>query len=496
MTNPSEQAPAIASNGSYQGGPLRVALIVPAEPSQPQIPVPPIGLSSMIKYYELNGAHNDLVDIRIFDENAEKKRLTKRILDWQPHLVGLGCMTPTIARTLEMAGEVRAGRPGTLIVGGGIHAQVRPEDGLRDGPYDLTCSGAGEEPLLQLIDRYLIGGEGQAALPEIPNLSYLDGEGTLQKTSGWTLDLASFPLPEHHHFHLDYYFAPREYAPKRHGRAANILASRGCPFVCTFCYNSFYQPSVNYHDVEATVDHVKHLHEAYEIEQITFQDDLFFMDRKRVRRFCELMIERCPDVTWACTARTSTIKVGDLELLRLMKESGCNTIAFGFESGNDEMVVKLKGRDCSVEKHQIALDLVHQANIDVFGFFMCGAPGETEEQMEDTGRFILKNIDKMAGIHLFIYTPYPGATLYDEVEQAGLLDGVDLGTLASSVLGQGEVKVFNTAVSPEKILAFRSRIMRRIMAKVPFRYKLKTAWSLLFDNPMQLYQRFKAVYLH
>ena len=474
---------------------LRVALVNPLGAKQTQMALPPFGLTSMIKYYRVYGKHRDNVDIRLFDENVRKREPQNAILAWKPDVVGIGTMSLTLSRAVELAGFLRQHLPGVLIVGGGVHFQIRPDDGLANGAFDLVCTGEGEEPLRALIDLYCLGGRDHASLRQVPNLSWRDPTGTIQKSSSsYLADLDTMPLPDAEDFDTSYYFAKRQFVPGVWAKSASILSSRGCPFKCTFCFNSFHHGHVRYHRIEDVVAQIRHFRNRYGIRHICIAEDLFFMKRERVRDFCERLLKESANTKWICNVRPSILQESDRELLALMRRTGCIQMACGFESGNDEVLARLKGPDATVAKNQRAIDLACEAGIPVFGYFMCGIPGETEEQMMQTVAFIERNFDKMHHFEYFIYTPFPGAELSKEVERQGLLEGVDIEDLALSVFSQGTPRVFNPLVSAEKVLRVRQELKRRVMEKYSWSKKLHWLFSEGLDNPLRTVRRISETY--
>lgn len=475
---------------------LRIALIYPQGFYNVNLPFPPLGLAYLIKYYQIHGLNRDKVEFRIFDENAERRNLVNDIAVYHPHIAGITALSFTKTSADRCADKLRAALPELFIVGGGVHFQVSPNDGLREKRYDVVCTGEGEEPFRALIDDYFIKGRKAEALANIPNLSRVNDNGSIEQAKQrFIADLADMPLPDYEHFNTNYYFGPR-YSERFHKRnaSANILTARGCPFNCSFCFNSFRDRSVRKHDINAVVDQMVHLRNKYHVTMFAIGDDLFLMDRPRVKLFCERLISELPDVQWACAARPSLLREDDLPLFQIMKRSGCFQLAYGMETGCEELLKKLKGDDSSIAKNELALDLAWQAGISVFGFFMCGIPGETEEQMAMTGDFIKKNLAKMRLVELFIYTPYPGSKLAEEVQRQGLLEGITMDELSMNNLVEGKIRVFNQLVPAEKVLKFRKEIKKIVMHRHPLKDKLAWLYANIMEDPVRTFKRLKALY--
>lgn len=474
---------------------FRVALICPQGPHNIYMSIPPLGLAYLIKYYQVHSPNRAKVEFRVFDENAERRNMLSDVMAYRPHVAGITALSFTKASADRCADQLRSALPELFIVGGGVHFQVCPTDGLREKRYDVLCTGEGEEPFRALIDDYLLNSRDIKALVNIPNLSWINTDGRIEQSKQrFIADLALTPLPDYEWFNTRYYFGFRQFVPRVYGRGTFVVTARGCPFDCSFCFNSFRGRSIRQYDINAVVDQMVYLRNKYRITKFAIGDELFFMDRPRIRVFCERLMRDLPDIRWACSARPSILREDDLPLFQLMKRAGCVQLGCGMETGCEELLKKLKGNDSSIAKNELALDLAWKAGIPVFAYFICGIPGETEAQMAMTGDFIRKNLAKTQLLELFVYTPFPGSKLAEEVRRQGLLDGVSIDELSMNNLVEGKMRVFNTAVTAEKILRFRKEIKQLVLHRYSLRDKL--AWLLmnLMNDPIRTFRRLKALY--
>ena len=475
---------------------IRVALIYPQGLHNVHLPLPPLGLAYLIKHYQTHSPNKDKVEFRIFGENAERRDLIDTVIDYHPHIAGITALSFTKTSADRCATQLRARQPDLFIVGGGVHFQVCPADGLREKRYDVVCTGEGEEPFMALIDDYFLKNLKTENLADIPSISWIGSDGTIQQSGKrYVADLANMPVPDYEHFFSDYYFAPR-YSERFHKytSSASVITSRGCPFSCSFCFNSFRDRTVRKHDINAVIELMIHLRNKFNVTNFAINDDLFLMDRQRVTLFCNRLIKDLPEIRWGCQARPSLLRDDDLPLFKLMQRSGCFQLAYGLETGCEELLKKLKGNDSSIAKNRLALELAWQAGISVFGFFMCGIPGETEEQMAMTGDFIKVNLARMRLVELFIYTPYPGSKLAEEVQNLGLLDGVTIDELSMNNLVEGKIRVFNPAMPAENVLKFRKEIKKLVMHRHPFKDKLRWLFVNITEDPIRTFRRLKALY--
>jgi anaerobic magnesium-protoporphyrin IX monomethyl ester cyclase len=108
----------------------------------------------------------------------------------------------------------------------------------------------------------------------------------------------------------------------------------------------------------------------------------------------------------------------------LMRRAGCYKVAFGFESGNDEVLKGFgKGGKATIQRAFETVRMARRAGIDVFGFFMVGLLNDTEETMRQTvefGRKLQTDILKIS-----ICVPFPGTAMFEELRRRQLLKVFD-----------------------------------------------------------------------
>jgi radical SAM superfamily enzyme YgiQ (UPF0313 family) len=209
---------------------------------------------------------------------------------------------------------------------------------------------------------------------------------------------------------------------------APVIATRGCPYLCKFCGA---QPNsgnrLRRRSPEKVVDEVEFLVREFGVREIHLQDDNFTLNRGLVEGFCKGLIERGLEVVWSCPngVRLDTL---DQELLRLMEESGCYSLAIGIESGV-QRVLDLMKKDLKLETVLDKIALIRKTTrIRLTGFFVLGFPGETAEEVRRTVDFSLSlDLDKA---NYGTFMPIPGSAAYQELKDAGALEGLDLGLVS------------------------------------------------------------------
>jgi radical SAM superfamily enzyme YgiQ (UPF0313 family) len=195
-------------------------------------------------------------------------------------------------------------------------------------------------------------------------------------------------------------------------RIVHMLMGRSCPYKCTFCFRSAYQKYVR-RSFDNFFAHLDFLIKKYQIDHVTFADELFLPKQQDLKEFCERMMDY--DVTWDADFSISCVKE---DLLTLMKKSGLTLMAFGLESADDS-VLKSMNKKFSVKKMEEVLKMVHEHEIPFFGAFIFGDIGETFETANRTLQWWRDHPEYL--IHLTFIKTYPGTAIYHYACEQGII---------------------------------------------------------------------------
>ena len=220
--------------------------------------------------------------------------------------------------------------------------------------------------------------------------------------------LDDLPLPRHDLLPLQSYRAPLIPSP-----FAFVVTSRGCPGGCRFCIKHVsYGNSVRFRSPENIVAEMELL-AKHGIRSIHMYADIFTVSREQVEGLCELILERNLRMVWTCNSRVDFVDPG---LLQLMAQAGCRWISWGIESGDEEILRRVR-KGITVEQVERALRWAKEAGIRNWGYFIIGLPGETEETIKETIRLSKRLPMDLVLFH--IAAPYPGSPLFFEVVEQG-----------------------------------------------------------------------------
>jgi radical SAM superfamily enzyme YgiQ (UPF0313 family) len=319
-------------------------------------------------------------------------------IDWEDvfssELVGLSTTTSTAVAAYGIAGRLRA--QGIPVVIGGSHVTFMADEALEHVDYVARGEG-GEQLMVELMEAL----RGDRELDSIAGLSFRrDGRAVHNPLRARCADLDSLPTPA-----LDLLVG--------HEKITNvpIMTSWGCPFGCTFCsVTAMFGRKYRFRSAENVVAEIK----AKRPQKIFFCDDNLAADKKRLKRLLELMIAEDLVIPWSAQVRTDVVR--DLELLDLMRRSGCGIVYLGLESVSQETLDGFH-KSQSVADIERAIRVLHDYGIKSHGMFVLGADSDDAQTVRDTVSFAIANqIDTLMPS---ILTPLPGTPLFEELDAAG-----------------------------------------------------------------------------
>lgn len=379
---------------------MKVAIVAPPYPLE-EAPAPPLGVTYVAAAFEAAGA-----EVRVFDYIVSRytpEKLKAQIDAFCPDLLGATSVTLNFPGAAEIVCEAKRHRPSLITLMGGPHVSFTAERTLKEYPeIDLIVAGEGERTIAELMAEGFNPGKWE----KIPGLVFrCDGRVIDTGPRPFIEDLDTIPLPARHLLPLSRYQAL--------GYPISIITSRGCPYSCIFCLGRrMVGNRVRLRKAPLVVDEIEQIL-SYGIDRINVADDLFVSSRGKVREVCDEILHRGLRFTWSAFARVNTV---DLETLRLMREAGCDSVSFGAETGNPEML-KLIRKGITRDQIRQAVSLCREAGIIAHTSFIVGLPGETTETLRETGEFAA-GLGSLYGYHFL--APFPGTTIREEVEKYDL----------------------------------------------------------------------------
>jgi len=370
----------------------------------------PTGLAYLASFARKSG-----VEVRILDQYAEclaMEQVYGLIGDFSPDLIGYSATTPNYYAAIYMAREIRRKFPGIRTVMGGMHPSIFPAEVLSEEAVDFVIRDEGEYSLSALCKAL---SEGKDNFEHIPGLSSKTGRKLIHNKKVDNVCLDDLPFPAYDLLPMSLYSSPSY--TKFAAPVYQMIASRGCPFSCSFCINAELNVAAKYRkrNVSSVVSEMEILADKFKAKQIQFWDPIFPLGQKHALEFCQEVIDRGLNkkVVWNSTTRPEFITE---EVTEAMVKAGCRGIGFGIESGVPELLKKVNKR-IDLKKAQEACRIAKKHGLVVMSGFILGFPGETEQMTQQTIDFA-KGLD-LHYAQFSLMVPYPGTPLYRELAENG-----------------------------------------------------------------------------
>lgn len=321
----------------------------------------------------------------------------------EAEVVGISVLTAYYLVARDLTEKLK--QAGKIVIWGGVHASILPQEVLAETQADFAVVGEGEISLYELITALRDGLDASS----IPGVYSRTTNNFIKQPLIQNLDELPFPDWEE----MD----PRTYQKAPHGAliknfpVAPITSTRGCPYECVFCASpKMWQRTFRLRSPKNVLDEIEYLVKNFGVKEIHFEDDNLTLKRDHVEAICQGILERGIKISWATPNGIRADKV-DKKLLELMKKSGCYYVVFGIESGNQYILNNIKKRE-TLKEIERAIRTAHEVGLMTQGFFIFGLPGETKESIQNTINFARSVPLERA--QFLLLDLIPGSELWDE----------------------------------------------------------------------------------
>ena len=348
-----------------------------------------------------------------------------KILSFKPEWVGYTSYTANISAIKIISEKVRAADSHIKQVVGGVHATLDKNLLNTLTSIDFSVQREGEEAFTALVEN--------KDPKKIPGVISREKDKLINTGIAPVIkDIDNLPLPEKEKF----WGIPE--SERKNVDVSYICTIRGCPYKCTYCASPFHwdRKTTRLRSPESVIKEMKNLKEKYwqgtkydysasanisnkeslKIEDNTlvyFVDDVFTVNKKRVKKLLRMMIDQKLGMRWKCEARADHL---DDEICELMAEAGCERVKIGFESGSDKILKQIQKLETREEMLEGA-NMLKKAGVPFSAYFMVGFPGETDDDVKKTIDFA-KQVEADY-YSLSVLAPYYGTELYDQLIKKG-----------------------------------------------------------------------------
>lgn len=387
----------------------------------------PLQSTQCLSAYLKKAGHEADVAIGSVEEIVDYVRETK------PGLIAFSVLTAYRNHMLATTSALKEAGIKIPIIAGGYDITFMPHI-LENSDLDMICVGEGGDPIIELAHA-LDAGKNYRDL-NIGNLHIKQDNGKIVKNEMryWQMDLDQAPFDDRNiYWDKDDYFKILPFT--------QVLAGRGCPYPCTYCFNDGYKKIhmeagmrgkeyTNFRSVDHVIDELKMLSEKYNARDFFFNDSTLTYNKEWILEFCEKYISSGLKQTFCINGVIP--ELSETVCQALADTGKCRLIRFGLETGNEEFRIRTLRKSVTNKQLIMVTDRLNRLGLRYSMQMMLGLPSETYQFAWDTIDMARK-ITGNTGVHgINIFKPFPGL----EINNVGL----ELGEYqASDVIAPGSV---------------------------------------------------------
>lgn len=360
------------------------------------------GLGLLRTILHQNGIQTDILSTRAV---TKWEQLAKQLPGYRMMIMNVRSYTyPAALKAAQIFKQVN---PDGIVLTGGMHATVAPDEMEEVAEFDKICIGPGEEIIVDLV-------RDPDAFPRV-----FTGKGARSMADWPMIDRTLWPKPASRRLRKSFNWPLEPECGWGPPPVATILTSRVCPWQCVFCNENSYIPNMGRRPVDAVIDELNYLDDTYGVGSVVIHDSMFFQNPSWLKEWLEKYPRRANKVWpyWAA-GRADTVRQWPDLFEALVRETNWNLISIGFESGSDR-ILRLLNKECTEEDNYFAIDLLNRIGDEMeregkeppkfWSNIMLGIPGETPEDAFKTMR-MLKRMKRVFP-SISYYAPYPGSAL-------------------------------------------------------------------------------------
>ena len=416
--------------------------------------------------------HRKDVEIKVIN-----KDYLSEIEEFNPDIIGISSVSNEFYEVTHLAKKIKEKWKDTPLVIGGVHITMVPKDFMK-AVFDVGVIAEGEKTFLELVNQ--LEKDGNKVIPK--NLKSIKGlvfkinnKLHLTERREPIKNLDEIPIPAYDLLDMEKLLLPGPAKRRLIGIRGYLATSRGCPYNCVFCSSNAFWKTVRYYSEERVVKEMELWIKKYKADHIIIQDDLFAFSKPRLRKIIKLMKERkiLGKTTFEIMARANHI---DQEMVDLLAEINVNAVSFGFESGSERVLNYLKKGSVTVEQGINAIKLCNEKGFLIHGLFIIGSPGETEEDLKLTLKFIREN--KIDVVAIFHAMPCPGTDFWDKAVEYDVIDDTYYEQQNRGNMKELNLDFILTQEIPKERYAKWFKLFKEEQRKINsrFKYKFKIRW--------------------
>lgn len=438
---------------------MKILLVKSAHITDTEVSIiPPLGLLYLWSSLRQARPGRDvvrLVDLRVSPESEYETLLQT----WQPDLIGISTMTAEADHAHSLSARASAMAPAATVVWGGPHPTAYVEESLADPNVDLLVLHEGEQTFPALVEAL----EAGHALDQVAGLAFRQASG-IRRTDErpFVTNLDELPFPAWDQLDFSLYENVKSMGLVGPRRVAPVITSRACPYRCTYCHNMFGK-KIQRRSPDNVLAELRLLRDIHGLRHIEIVDDIFNVDRQRMRQILERIIDQELGLQLAFPngLRGDLLRDDEIELF---KRAGTVFVSVAIESASPRIQKQIR-KNIRLPQVQAAIRGFVRRGIFVNCYYMLGFPGETRAEMQCTLDFARRQPSHTA--MFFVVNPFKGTELGESLPK-------DVGPLTENF---GKHTYHDIAAN--RLLLVPHDELRRMIRKAYIRF---------FANPPRLYR--------
>mgnify|MGYP001219080291 CR=1 FL=1 len=431
---------------------IKMLFVKPAIRPKHFTKVLPVGMASVMTYFEKNGYNFTLLDIDV--NNLDDADVEKYMKENKFDFVLTGTIVTHYKWMKWFVSLTKKYQPNSTIIVGNSVASSIPELFLQKTKGDIAVIGEGEISAYEAVEAVRLGKN----LSTVQGIAFRNESGDpVINEPRKAANINDLPIINWDHFDIDRYIvqpvnhADHDVAPEDM-RTMPVITARGCAFKCSFCHYVFWNDPYRNRTPKSVIDEIGQLVEKYDARYINFWDDLSFATAVQMEKFCDKIIESGLKIKWMASVRVDLFSRSNmsyeesLKVAKKMRKAGCYSCGFALESGNQE-ILEMMNKKIEADAFYYTVKVLRDSGIICQTTVLFGYPIETKETIKETFDQCLK-----AGIYPSIgfLMPLPSTGMYDYAKQNGFITDED--RYLESITERQDININMTKMTNDEIM--------------------------------------------
>ena len=343
--------------------------------------------------------------------------LTKaKIKEFKPDVVCFSPFTSQYLWTIDQATRIKKMFPKIIVLYGGVHVNSVPEEVVKQKCIDAIIVGEGDKQIVEFARNF----SDKRSWGNIKSLWFKQGKRIVKNNLAPLIaDLDILPYPDKDIFYKQ---IPQPLLETTYV----IMASRGCPYSCTYCANNVYQrlyagqKRLRFRSPENVVAELLWAKDKYHFKMVEFFDDVLAVDDKRLDELMDLYRKKVK-LPFTCYMHPQLINE---QIVKTLKVSGCCWLKMGVQSANEQYRRKYLNRGETNEQVLSAARLCRKYGLQFSLDHIFNLPGETEENLVEAVKLYSMCRPTIINYGTLIYLP--GTDIIKYGVESGLLSKSDV----------------------------------------------------------------------